>query len=92
MGPHIWRHLLRTHTVSSFPDVNPHLVQLILGGKDVMVVLTSAEAVRDVLEKQSAATASRPPSYLDHVLHDGKYIVMAPYCEPVLARAATLST
>jgi hypothetical protein len=59
-----------------------------LGGKDVMVVLTSAEAVRDVLEKQSAATASRPSTYLDRVVHDGKYFVMTPYCEPISIRAA----
>jgi hypothetical protein len=64
----------------------------VLGGKDVMVVLTSAEAVRDVLEKESAATASRPPSYLDRVVHDGKYFVMTPYCEPALACAAAPPT
>jgi cytochrome P450 len=46
-----------------------------------MVVLSSAEAVRDVLERQSAATVSRSPNHFDQLAHDGKFLVMAPYCK-----------
>jgi hypothetical protein len=45
-----------------------------------MVVLSSAEAVRDVLERESAATVSRGPGYFDQLVHDEKFLVMAPYC------------
>ncbi|EIN06323.1 cytochrome P450 [Punctularia strigosozonata HHB-11173 SS5] len=48
-------------------------------GSDPMVVLSSASAVREVMEKNSAATVSRPPNHFDRTLHDGKYLAMAPY-------------
>ncbi|EIN08308.1 cytochrome P450, partial [Punctularia strigosozonata HHB-11173 SS5] len=47
-------------------------------GPGVMVVLSSSHAVREILDKQSAITGSRPPSHFDDILHEGKYLAICP--------------
>jgi hypothetical protein len=79
MGKDIWRYLLGEYHDRSWrqPSDCPQLKL----GSHVMVVLSSAEAVRDVLERQSAATVSRNSNYFDQLAHDGKFLAMAPYCK-----------
>ncbi|KAG8908736.1 hypothetical protein FRB99_002974 [Tulasnella sp. 403] len=51
-----------------------------LGGGTV-VVLNSPEAVKEIMEKNSLATADRPPSAIGNMITDGLHMAMLPYGE-----------
>ncbi|KAJ7898660.1 cytochrome P450 [Mycena olivaceomarginata] len=46
-------------------------------GKDTVVVLTDAAAVRELLHKRSSTTADRPPTYVGDLVTDGLHMVHA---------------
>ncbi|EIN06320.1 cytochrome P450 [Punctularia strigosozonata HHB-11173 SS5] len=69
-------YLLYTDWAKKYGDV----FSLILGPV-LVVVLSSADAVREIMDRRSALTADRPACHFDDIMHDGKYLTMARYSD-----------
>lgn len=50
-------------------------------GPGVAIVLSSAVAVKELMDKQSGVTPDRPANYIARLLDDGLNLALAPYCK-----------
>jgi len=48
-------------------------------GPGTVIVLSSTEAVREVMDKRNATTADRPPSYVADIITEGHHIGVVRY-------------
>jgi hypothetical protein len=49
-------------------------------GSGAIVVLSSATAIRELLDKRSSSTADRPPNFMAHEITGGLNMALAQYC------------
>ncbi len=50
-------------------------------GPATVIVITSAAAVKELMDKRSASTADRPPHHMADVVTGGSNMVLARYCK-----------